>query len=381
MHPHLIDAPAHWERKKLKYACKFEYGSSLSSEDRIEGNICVFGSNGVVDYHNEAITNAPCIIIGRKGSFGKINWSNDECFPIDTTYFVDNTKTKESLRWMFYAFQTLNLDAFSKDTGVPGLSREDAYNRYMLLPPLPEQEKIANFLDEKTAQIDGLITKKTELIALLQEEEKAFINEKLTTNTENWQKKKLKYVVEMNPEVLSEKTAPDLSFRYIDIGSVNENGEVLSTQWMIFEEAPSRARRIVKKGYTIISTVRTYLKAIAYIESFDDMIIVSTGFAVLKPKNIIVDKFLFYSVRSEKFIDEVCANSVGVSYPAITSEELGNISIKVPILSIQEKIVSEIEIHIKKSRAIAEKLEKEVILLKEYRQSLISEAVTGKLSI
>ena len=80
------DSPLKWEITKLKWVCELKYGSSLSEENRIKGDVPVYGSNGVVGYHNKSITQKPVIIIGRKGSFGKINYSPEECFPIDTTF-------------------------------------------------------------------------------------------------------------------------------------------------------------------------------------------------------------------------------------------------------------------------------------------------------
>jgi len=122
--------PEHWDVEQLKWNTTFEYGVSLSSEARKDGDIPVFGSNGITGFHDAAITKSPCLIIGRKGSFGKVNWSDKECFPIDTTYYVDQTKTINNLRWLYYILLNLRLDQFSRDTGVPGLNREDAYQNF-----------------------------------------------------------------------------------------------------------------------------------------------------------------------------------------------------------------------------------------------------------
>ena len=172
--------PDHWGVFKLKRTTQFIYGNSLSKENRVEGSIPVYGSNGIVGKHNEAITLSPCIVIGRKGSFGKVNFSEVPSFPIDTTYFVDKTATANHIRWLYYLLLSLRLDAFSKDSAVPGLSREDAYERRVVLPPLPEQQAIADFLDRKTAQIDTLIEKKQRQIELLQEQRTALINQAVT---------------------------------------------------------------------------------------------------------------------------------------------------------------------------------------------------------
>ncbi len=176
----LGEIPEHWEVANLKRITQFLYGNSLSNENRLDGNVPVYGSNGITGYHNQSITDAPCIIIGRKGSFGKINYSDICCFPIDTTYFVDKSATIHNVRWLFYSLQTLELDGFSKDSAVPGLSREDAYSKVMLLPPINEQQSIVDFLEGETERIDVAISKAEKQIELLTEYRTALISEAVT---------------------------------------------------------------------------------------------------------------------------------------------------------------------------------------------------------
>lgn len=76
----------------------------------------------------------------------------------------------------------------------------------------------------------------------------------------------------------------ECQIEYVDIGDVDSRGSVINIQEMRFESAPSRARRLVKDGDTIISTVRTYLKVNAHIDQPSDNLVVSTGFAVLRPR-------------------------------------------------------------------------------------------------
>ena len=164
----------------LKYVTKFEYGDALAQDVRGEGTTPVFGSNGVVGSHDVANTLAPSIIIGRKGSFGKVTWADMPAFCIDTAYYIDKRHTKANLRWLYWMLQTLGLDMFSEDTGVPGLSREKAYRVHVPYPPLPEQTRIANFLDEQTARIDALIAEKERLDALLGEYRGSLISAAVT---------------------------------------------------------------------------------------------------------------------------------------------------------------------------------------------------------
>ena len=148
---------------------------------------------------------------------------------------------------------------------------------------------------------------------------------------EGWIKKKLKYIVSYNDETLPETTDDSFEFDYIDIGSVQYGKGIIQTQHMKFKDAPSRARRIVKADDVILSTVRTYLKAVATIKENSERLIASTGFIVLRAKpGEVLSRFLNYSVLSEAFISLVEAKSVGISYPAINASSIVDIAIPLP---------------------------------------------------
>lgn len=128
--------------------CTFEYGDSLKEEKRRPGKVPVFGSNGVVGWHDKAITSGPTIVVGRKGSIGEVNWSNASCFPIDTTYYVDKTKRPCNLKWLYYALLKLDLTRLNKAAAVPGLNREDAYEQQIPFPSLTEQDRVVALLEQ-----------------------------------------------------------------------------------------------------------------------------------------------------------------------------------------------------------------------------------------
>ena len=146
------EIPEGWEIGRLKNKTLIKYGSSLSELDRQEGDIDVFGSNGIVGKHNRSITKGKTIIIGRKGSHGKVNLSKDSCFPIDTTYFIDKTCTSLNIKYLFYLLNQLKLDETSRDSAVPGLSRGITYNKIVPYISIKDQTAIANFLDKKNRQ-------------------------------------------------------------------------------------------------------------------------------------------------------------------------------------------------------------------------------------
>ncbi len=134
--------------RKLGDICEFKYGSSLPASVRTGDAYNVFGSNGVVGTNEAAYTKSATIIVGRKGSIGEVNFSDRPCWPIDTTYFIDETATSMDLKWLFHALTGLRLSDLNKATGVPGLNRNDAYARELIVPPLEEQKQIAAILDQ-----------------------------------------------------------------------------------------------------------------------------------------------------------------------------------------------------------------------------------------
>jgi len=152
-----------WREVALGEVCDFMYGKSLPEAARAGGDVPVFGSNGQIGSHNEALTTGPAIVIGRKGSLGEVNFSSNSCWPIDTTYYIDGTATKTDLRWLAYRLASLGLNKLNKAAAVPGLNREDAYRQRLLLPPLPEQRRIAEILDKA----DELRTKRRAALAQL----------------------------------------------------------------------------------------------------------------------------------------------------------------------------------------------------------------------
>lgn len=189
--------------------------------------------------------------------------------------------------------------------------------------------------------------------------------------------RRLKYAATINDESLTEATEPDYELQYIDIGNVDSYGTVHDIVAYKFEEAPSRARRIVRHGDVIVSTVRTYLQAIAPIENPPENMIVSTGFAVIRPDRKLFDaRFCKYAVREKHFLWEVESRSTGVSYPAINASDLADIRISLPDLEIQRLIADYLDRETARIDALVAEKEKMLALLEEKRAALISSKVT-----
>lgn len=268
------------------------------------------------------------------------------------------------------------------------------------IPPLSEQNQIVKYLNYNLYKIDKFLTAKKKQVALLKEYKQAVINQAVTKGLdpktkmkesgaewlgeipEDWEVVKLKYCVKSNENSLSKFCDPDFTFPYLEISSVAFGYLKKQAELVSFESSPSRARRIVKEGDTIISTVRTYLKAICYIdESLSDHI-VSTGFSVLSPNDKILPGILFYVLSSDLFLNNVVKNSIGISYPAISDKKLLDLKIVLPIsLDKQNEIVAFLEDATAKIDANIDSIEQEIRLMEEFHTRLISDVVTGKIDV
>lgn len=197
---------------------------------------------------------------------------------------------------------------------------------------------------------------------------------------EHWNICRLKDEVTFNDEVLGDKTDADYEILYVDISSVSLIEGIVQKEPMSFENSPSRARRIVKNGDVIVSTVRTYLKAITQIQDAEDNLIVSTGFAVLRPKENLFPRFLGYWVQSENMIGAIVSNSVGVSYPAINATDLVRLPIVKLPLKEQTAIAHYLDTKLGEIDALIDKQQTLLEKLAEQRTAAITHAVTKGLN-
>ena len=132
----------------------FSYGRSLPSASRNpDGRIPVYGSNGIIGYHDIALTSGPTIIVGRKGTVGAVHYSSTPCWPIDTTFYIEGSDL-ELVRFKYYLLKSLGLDTMNYDSAVPGLNRDDAHAQEVSVPPPTTQRSVSRILGSLDDKID-----------------------------------------------------------------------------------------------------------------------------------------------------------------------------------------------------------------------------------
>jgi type I restriction enzyme S subunit len=257
-------------------------------------------------------------------------------------------------------------------------------NIYLPVPPREEQDQIVRYLNWKVSEINRLIAIKKEEIKRILELKEAFISHAFhfEKNSDRWDIRPLKWFVTSNDESLSASTPESYEIRYLDISSVGYGRLNHEPTRMTFGGAPSRARRIVREGDTIISTVRTYLKSVCFIDSSLDECIASTGFSVLRPRENVHSPLLGFALTTNFFINEVIANSIGIAYPAIADTKLMSLKIALP-RSIEEQQLLYMSL---KDKAHSydkgiEYLTETIHKLHDIKSRLISDVVTGQIDV
>ena len=136
--------PEGWEVKTLGALIELAYGKALKADERKNGSIPVYGSNGQVGWHDKSLVAGPGIVVGRKGNPGVVTWAHSDFFPIDTTFYVVPTNTNQSLPFLFFALTAQDLPSVSADSAVPGLNRNLAYMNSQLVPDKMAMDEFSN---------------------------------------------------------------------------------------------------------------------------------------------------------------------------------------------------------------------------------------------
>ena len=150
--------PVGWQWARLGSIFTLQYGAALPEKTRVAGSIPVYGSNGQVGTHCEALVHDPSLVIGRKGSVGAVNLTSGPFWPIDTSYFV-SPPDGVHLHFAYWLFRSLRLGRHDKATAIPGISRNDVYRETIALPPTAEQARIVARVDELMRLCDALEAK------------------------------------------------------------------------------------------------------------------------------------------------------------------------------------------------------------------------------
>lgn len=409
--------PEHWVISKYKFSVNilsgFPFKSELFSKEKGVPLIRIRDiSSGTIetfydgDYSEDYIVKKDDLVVGMDGDFNVRWWNNVNALLNQRCCSIKSIEEVSVLRFLFYVIPNdlKIINDLAYYTTVKHLSNNDLYNRNLILPSLEEQTKIAAFLDYKTSLIDATIEKKKRLIELLKEKRQAIINEAVTKGLspitpmkdsgvdwlgeipEHWEVKRLRHIGFCQNGVSQAGEYFGSGFPFVSYGDVYKN-EVLpfEVKGLANSTEDDKIRFSVEKGDVFFTRTSETIEEIGIASTCLQTIenAVFAGFLIkFRPfKNILDPNFSKYYFRSfiprHFFVKEMNL----VTRASLSQDLLKNLPIILPSLEEQLEIAKSIEkvscIIDKSITSIKLAIEK----LQTYRQSLISEAVTGKIDV
>ena len=279
-------------------------------------------------------------------------------------------------------------------SNYPAVTASDVEAYPLSLPPLPEQRKIAAIL----SSVDDAIEKTQAIIDQVQVVKRGLMQELLTRGLpgrhtpvqadrdreeigrdepDGWRPAYLGDLARVNPEQLGSRTDPDHLLEYLDITAIERPGVFGSSRTFRFSEAPSRARRLAREGDILVSTVRPYLRNFARVREAPDNLVVSTGYAVIRPEDGVDGGFLYQHVLSARFVEFLKPRMSGSNYPAVTADDVEAYPLLLPPLPEQRKIaatLSSVDDTIEENQTIMDRL-------RVLKTALMSTLLTGELRV
>ena len=368
----------------LRRLLTMKYGEALATEIRKDGPIPVFSSGGMTGRHDIANTGAPVVVVGRKGSHGSVWWSDVPAFVIDTAYSIDGSNTRGDLRWLYYALTAARLDSLSNDVGVPGLSREATYGLLVSSQPIEEQRRIAHFLDDRVARIDQIISARQQQAVLA---ESAYLDSlrRFTDGlgrADGWSRPRVAHIFRTGSGSTPPSDHPeyyDGAVPWVNTGDVRDS-RIAVTARTVTELAPAEFSTLVRypTGSLVIAMYgQGATKGRVGLLSLEAC--VNQACCVLQHGEPLLLQWAFHWFRAHKADIVELANGAG--QPNLSQDIVRNLRPTLPPSDALPSLLREIDQRDAASIGAQSALRAQIDLLAEYKQSLITAAVTGELDV
>jgi len=348
--------------RRFEDVCTLEYGASLPKDRRIDGPFPVVGSNGITGYHNEYLVEGPAIVVGRKGSAGEVTLIEQNCFPIDTTYYVKQTNPNQSdIVYLYWVLKSLNLPDLKNGAGIPGLNRTDVYQAHKIpLPPLEVQKEIVAEVEGYQKVINGA---------------RAVLNHYRPHIPIHPDWPTLTFA-EAPFEIIDgdrgvnypkkEDFSPSGYCLFLNTKNVRSDGFNFSEMEFVSKEKDQALRKgKLQRGDVVITTRGTIGNTGFYDESVEfDHIRINSGMLIFRPDTTkLSGSYLFHFFQSKNFQAQRDAIVSGAAQPQLPIRSLNEARIPLPPLATQQAIVAEIEAEqalVAANRELIQRFEKKI---------------------
>lgn len=394
------EIPKVWEMKRIKHEIEnlnykrvplsADYRGKMSSK-----KYDYYGASGIIDKVEDYIFNETLILVGEDGA-NLYSRSSPLAFLATGKYWVNNhahilKPKKGNIVYFVNLLETIDYSIYVTGSAQPKLTQDAISNIWIPVPPFEEQEEIAKFITKKSTEIDNLISDKERLIELLEEKRQAVITETVTKGLdpdvkmkdsgiewigdipEYWDLIKLKYIAKLK----NTKASTETNLPYLGLENVNsKTGEIINynTSSDVIGESI-----LFSKNDVLFGKLRPYLtKCVIPVKEGR----CTSEFLVLDTKKeLFNNKYLQYIMLSNLFINKVNSSTYGAKMPRASWEFIKNIYLPLPECEEQKEIIKYVNQKLINIDDTSNKLSSQISKLKEYRESLIYEAVTGKIDV
>ncbi|TWU50062.1 Type-1 restriction enzyme EcoKI specificity protein [Candidatus Brocadiaceae bacterium B188] len=404
----LGEIPEGWECRKTKFVSDFINGYAFDSELYVEsgipiirigdiaeeidfGNVKRFHNKNLVGLDKFKVLKGDLLLALTGATIGKaFEYKSKELAYLNQRVGILRGKRlyQYFLKYFFYSYTVKETINYLCNGGAQeNISKTQIGNIFIPLPPLPEQQTIAAFLDRETAKIDVLVEKEGKMIELLKEKRSALITKAVTKGLDpnvklkpsgvecpdkkptHWNVRKLKYSV----------SSKNIKIKNSNYKVALENIESFSGKFIESEISFEGEGISFDSNSVLYGKLRPYLCKVFLPNKAG---ICVSELLVLVPDNKISDKkFIFYYMLSYLFTNIISGETFGTKMPRADWRIVGNFKLFLPPLPEQKAIASFLDRETTKIDKLIEKIGHQIELLKEYRQSLITSAVTGKIDV
>lgn len=394
-----INSPYHlpkgWEIKKLGEVCELSAGGDVPkdnfSETKTEKYIIPIYANGeknegLYGYTNIAKVSKPSITVSARGTIGFSVKRLEAFFPV-VRLIVVTPKNQKDLELDFLDYSLKRIDFKHSGSSIPQLTVPMIRDYEIPLPPLPEQQRIVSVLDEAFAAIAKAKENAKVCLSLSKALFESYLQgvfgstgSPTEKKGEGWEEKKLGEVL-VKTETTDPTKNPETEFTYLDVSSVNkETKEIENPTVLLGKDAPSRAKKLIRTGDVIFATVRPTHSRVALIpEEFDEQVC-STGYFVLRTKESLNNKLVFYFLLTKSLNEQMEKLQKGASYPAVTDNDVKGILFRFPkSKEAQQAIVRQLDALRAETKRLEAIYQQKLLNLEELKKSVLQKAFAGEL--
>jgi type I restriction enzyme S subunit len=388
------ELPKGWGWKRLKTLVTVNYGKGLSEKQRKAGNVPVYGANGVVGFHDTSITKGQTIVIGRKGSAGAVNWSEIACWPIDTTFFIDEFPEILYPQFLYQFLRSQQIDRLQQSAAIPGLNRDVLYSVEVPIPypddpahSLAEQRRIVArlelLLDETRAMREDIQIMRRDLAQVMESVLAEVFPNPNGEMPRGWGWRRLGDIAPEDSQQIVPTDYPEHLFNYWGLDAT-EKGQIdePAPNFVAGSSIKSTCIKFTSE-HVLYCKLRPYLNKVIVPSSEG---IGSTEWVPLRPNPEIIErKFLAFALRTPQFVQYATSNVAGARMPRMSKRALEETRIPIPYpdnparsLAEQRRIVAYLEHIAEEIHAMDDVLAQDLRDIETLEQSILAAAFRGE---